>query len=71
VALILTGVAGPLLGRKFHFTLPPILGVLPALAGWGIIWSVYLAWQHPLRPSASQPHPGMPDLGVPNTRLWV
>lgn len=45
VALLILGVIGLFTGRSANFTLPPILGVLPALIGWGIIRSVQVAWR--------------------------
>jgi len=37
----------PKAGCKAHFTLPPILGALPALAGWGIVKPIIVAWKGP------------------------
>lgn len=45
--LLVFGVIGLFAGCSAHFTLPPILGVLPGLAGWGICKSVYIAWKIP------------------------
>jgi hypothetical protein len=43
--LIVLGVVGLFTGCKAHFTLPPILGAIPAFAGWGIVKSVMVAWK--------------------------
>ena len=43
---LLLGIPGIFLGCKANFTLPPILGVLPALIGWGIIKSIIVAWKN-------------------------
>jgi hypothetical protein len=44
IALVILGVFGLFAGCKAHFTLPPILGVIPAFVGWGIIRAVWFAW---------------------------
>jgi hypothetical protein len=43
------GVFGLFLGCKAYFTLPAVLGGIPALAGWGIVRSVVVAWRQPPR----------------------
>jgi len=45
--LLLLGVIGTFTGCKAHFVLPPIVGVLPAFAGWGIIKPIIVAWKSP------------------------
>ena len=45
VVLLLLGVVGAFMGCKAHFTLPPLLGALPAFAGWGIVRSVMYVWK--------------------------
>jgi hypothetical protein len=45
IVLLILGVLGIFLGCSAHFTLPPILGVLPAFVGWGIVKSVKVAWR--------------------------
>ncbi|HUE71478.1 MAG TPA: hypothetical protein VMP01_11395 [Pirellulaceae bacterium] len=47
LVLLLLGVVGTFAGCKANFTLPPVLGVIPAFVGWGIVRAVYLAWNHP------------------------
>jgi len=47
VLLLILGAIGLFVGCKAHFTLPPVLGVVPAIVGWGILRSVYLAWKRP------------------------
>jgi len=47
VAMILLGVMGLFVGCRGAFRLPPVLGVLPALVGWGTFRSVLIAWRAP------------------------
>ncbi len=42
--LLILGALGLVFGCNAHFTLPPIMGVLPAFVGWGIIAAVRGAW---------------------------
>lgn len=44
VALLLAGFFGLFMGVRMWFTLPPVLGLLPAFAGWGVLRAVYFAW---------------------------
>jgi hypothetical protein len=41
------GVVGLFMGCKANFTLPPVLGFLPALVGWGIVKPIIVAWKTP------------------------
>ena len=45
------GGLGVFAGCKAHFTLPPILGVIPVFVGWGIIKPILVAWKKPERQS--------------------
>ena len=45
LALIVLGVFGLFAGCRANFSLPPILGSLPALVGWGIIRPILVAWK--------------------------
>lgn len=47
IILILLGAVGLFTGCKANFSLPPILGVIPALVGWGIIKAILVAWRSP------------------------
>ncbi len=47
VILLLLGLIGLFAGCKAQFTLPPVIGVLPALVGWGILKAVKVAWNVP------------------------
>ena len=47
VALIVLGVIGLFAGCRAQFTLPPILGILPAFIGWGILRAITVAWNAP------------------------
>ena len=44
---MILGGLGLFTGCKAHFTLPPILGGLPLLVGWGIIKAIVVAWNKP------------------------
>lgn len=44
---IVLGILGMFTGCKANFSLPPILGAVPALVGWGIIKSIIVAWKRP------------------------
>jgi len=59
IVLLILGVVGLITGCRFWFTLPPILGVLPAFAGWGIVRSVYFGWKYK-PPAAPEPAAGLP-----------
>ncbi|MCE5231132.1 hypothetical protein LLG95_16270 [bacterium] len=61
ILFLILGVPGAFVGCRANFTLPPILGVLPALIGWGIIRSVRVAWKAPAA-SATPTAPGRDDL---------
>jgi len=54
---ILFGVIGLFTGCKAHFSLPPVMGVLPALAGWGIIKPIMIAWNTTKPPQIQHPPP--------------
>jgi hypothetical protein len=45
IPLLILGALGLFAGCSANFTLPPVLGVLPALAGWGICRAVVRAWR--------------------------
>ena len=47
IIFVLLGGLGAFTGCRANFTLPPILGVLPLLVGWGIIKSILVAWKQP------------------------
>ena len=66
VVLLVIGGLGLFAGCRAHFTLPPVLGVIPAFVGWGIVRAVYLAWKprQPTQWSESTAEPDAPpDLG--------
>ncbi len=44
VVLLLLGVLGLFAGCQAQFSLPPVLGALPAFIGWGILKAVKVAW---------------------------
>jgi hypothetical protein len=45
VVMVLLGVFGVFFGCHANFTLPAVIGILPAFFGWGVIRSVYFGWQ--------------------------
>ncbi len=45
--LMILGALGLFFGCNAHFTLPPVLGALPAIIGWGIVTAVRAAWSTP------------------------
>ena len=45
IALAILGIFGAFIGCNANFTLPPILGALPLLVGWGICKPIYVAWK--------------------------
>jgi hypothetical protein len=61
VVFLVLGVPGLFAGCKANFTLPPVLEVLPAIVGWGIVRSVVLAWRRP-KHSPGEPGPTASDL---------
>ena len=65
--LLVLGMLGLFTGCKAHFTLPPVLGVLPALVGWGIIKPIIVAWRSPAKARVAPMGPvGIDDLGGHN-----
>lgn len=56
LVFLVLGVLGLFTGCRAHFSLPPVLGVLPALVGWGIVRSVYVAWNASNRWPGPEPY---------------
>jgi hypothetical protein len=46
VVLLILGVMGAFVGCNAHFSLPPILDVVPALVGWGVVKPIIVAWKN-------------------------
>jgi hypothetical protein len=44
VFLLIDGIVGLFVGSAAWYRFPPVLGVLPALCGWGILRCFYVAW---------------------------
>ena len=44
IGFLLLGVIGLFTGCRANFSLPPVLGVLPAFIGWGIIRPIIKSW---------------------------
>ncbi len=61
IVFLVLGVLGIFMGCRFWFTLPPILGALPAFVGWGIVRSVWFAWKTPFRAPLTHEPPTYPD----------
>jgi hypothetical protein len=64
LVFLVFGVLGLFVGCSARFTLPPLLGVLPAFVGWGIVRAVYFAWSSP--PEAPSPSPFRERPTMPN-----
>ena len=62
--LIILGTLGLFVGSRAHFSLPPVLGILPAFVGWGIVRSIILAWDPPAT-STDDPTGFTPDRDSP------
>ncbi len=60
VVFVLLGIMGIFTGCNANFTLPPILGGLPLLVGWGIVRSVTKAWNLPSAKEVPPRQPGAP-----------
>ena len=45
VVLAVLGILGLFFGCSANFTLPPVMGIIPALVGWGIIRTGRIAWR--------------------------
>jgi hypothetical protein len=45
IVFLLLGCFGAIVGCRAYIILPPVLGALPAFAGWGIIRAVIVAWK--------------------------
>lgn len=58
LSFLLLGAVGLFTGCRAHFTLPPLLGVLPAFIGWGILRAIVIAWKVP---SAASPYDSESD----------
>ena len=54
IIFLVLGFIGLFTGCQANFRLPPLVGVLPAFVGWGIVRAVYVAWD---RPSSPVPRP--------------
>ena len=46
VIFLILGLIGAFMGCNANFSLPPILGAIPALVGWGIIRPIIVAWRN-------------------------
>jgi hypothetical protein len=51
ILLLVLGCIGLFAGCRANFSLPPVLGVVPGLVGWGILRAVFVAWKYGLRPA--------------------
>jgi hypothetical protein len=71
LAAVLMGVMGLFAGIKAHFSLPPVLGAAPALAGWGIIRSIMLAWNVDSKGSQPTLPPSSPSGSPPVFSDWA
>jgi len=53
IVFLVLGAIGLFTGCRANFTLPPVLGAVPALVGWGIVRAVYFAWNRPASPGGA------------------
>ena len=60
IVLLMLGVPGLFIGCSASLRLPPVVGVIPALVGWGIVRCVWIAWRRPI----ALPEPGHPVLSA-------
>jgi hypothetical protein len=63
--LIILGALGLFFGSKANFALPPVLGVIPAFVGWGIVRSILVSWNVTPDESAND-NSGAPGDGSPS-----
>jgi hypothetical protein len=56
---VILGLIGLFVGCRAYFTLPAILGGIPALVGWGMVRAVVVAWRQP--PQRQPPRWHFPD----------
>ncbi len=55
---LISGAFGLFIGTSAWYQLPPIMGGIPALAGWGIVKAVIVAWSPPsAAPPLEEPQP--------------
>ena len=55
VVLLVSGFVGIFVSMGLWYRLPPVLGIIPAFAGWGIVRSVYFGWQNRISNGPSVP----------------
>ena len=60
VVFLLGGSFGLFIGFRAWVALPPVVGLLPAFAGWGIVRAVYLAWRVKRPSPTTQPEAASP-----------
>ena len=48
LVFLVLGAFGLFIGCRANFTLPPVLGAIPAFVGWGIVRAVYCVWTQPV-----------------------
>jgi hypothetical protein len=61
IVFLLIGIFGVFIGCRASFSLPPLVGVIPAFAGWGIVRAVYVAWNQPTPPPGWNQHIAVGD----------
>jgi len=69
VVLLLLGIVGLFVGCRANFSLPPILGALPALAGWGICKCIVVAWNSHKGPTSLPSEPQSPNANPPSVPM--
>jgi len=66
VIFVLLGGLGIFTGCKANFVLPPILGGIPLLVGWGIIKAVLVAW----KANSEERSPDLSSEKSPECKVW-
>jgi xanthosine utilization system XapX-like protein len=66
ILAIVFGILGIFIGTRAWINLPPILGVLPAFVGWGIVRSVYFGWYSQGRDRTPATQPSAMNTPTPN-----
>jgi hypothetical protein len=60
IVFLILGVIGLFAGSSANFSLPPVLGGIPGLVGWGIFRSVRVAWSVSRPPAPTDLRSGFP-----------
>jgi hypothetical protein len=70
IVFLVLGVIGLFAGCSAHFTLPPVLGVIPAFVGWGMVRPIWVAWSRPTKPVHYYEQPREPHREMRELDYW-